>query len=320
MNMPKIFEQLGIKTEYGSVQSVDEMTVLPVLGDDLTKQIAAPEKLKFERTTSYGTMRWMNEDVDWPAVVPANAMVLTKQAAQDHAMASAGLVESGKSRDYENAMCVQETQVGYIKGAEDCDVLPLSLRMATLDVNFRASQDYDKLWPSIRDWLKGVPNVESGSAHIENFFRPYEASLNEFVAEFEPVNDQVGAFVFFLNTLVGFELMPTKAHWNKYWKWLVRGCYGAELLRLKLLGAIKKNRIDVPEGCRTLDDFRELSDGVQSNFMTIAGDLMITGRTRFYEIGDHRLDFAIANKPGGGDVVVDRNTGDTLYASLVIGN
>jgi len=318
--MPKIFEQLGIKTEYGSVQSVDEMTVLPVLGDDLTKQIAAPEKLKFERTTSYGTMRWMNEDVDWPAVVPANAMVLTKQAAQDHAMASAGLVESGKSRDYENAMCVQETQVGYIKGAEDCDVLPLSLRIKTLDVDFRRSEDYDKLWPSIRDWLKGVPDVNDRNAHLENFFNPYEDALNEFVAEFEPVNDQIGAFVFFLNKLVGFELMPTKAHWSKYWKWLIRGCYGAELLRLKLLGAIKNNKIEVPGGCKTLDNFRELYDGVQNNFMTITEDLTITGRTVFSGIGDHRLDFAVVNKSGGGDVVVDRNTGDTLYASLVIGN
>ena len=47
------------KLELGDVQSVDEMTVVPLIGE-LRQNVAPPESLQFTRTTTYGSMEFKN--------------------------------------------------------------------------------------------------------------------------------------------------------------------------------------------------------------------------------------------------------------------
>jgi len=71
--------------------------------------------------------------------------------------------------------------------------------------------------------------------------------LEEFAAEFEPVEGQIGAIIMFSGVPVGIEIMPSEGHWETYWKHLIRGCYGAEMLRLKMIGKLKPSALILPE-------------------------------------------------------------------------
>ena len=93
-----LFEKLGFENlEVGKIQSVDEMTVIPIIGKDRTDKIGDPEKIKFRRTTGYGSMQFDNEDYR-PNIVPSNFQVLSEESAQDHAMSSAGLLEASTAK------------------------------------------------------------------------------------------------------------------------------------------------------------------------------------------------------------------------------
>ena len=57
-----IFDTLKFDNiEIGDLQSVDEMTIVPILGGD-RGDVAKPESLSFRSTTSYGTMVFENNE------------------------------------------------------------------------------------------------------------------------------------------------------------------------------------------------------------------------------------------------------------------
>jgi len=244
-----IFEKLGfLKLHFGTIQSVDEMTVVPILGDDLTKNTSKPENIKFKKTSSYGTMIFENEDDSGFGIVPSNVMVISEKAAQDHAMSEVGVIGWHQSKTWSNACCVQQTQGGYLTDQNnEYNVLPLQLRKALLDPTKRADKDYDKLWGDITDFLADVPGINSGQGHLEYFFKPFRKELEDFAAEFEPVENQIGAVVLFNGHIVGLEIMPTVLYWSTLWKWLIRGCYGAQLLKLKKAGQLKGSMLTLPK-------------------------------------------------------------------------
>lgn len=243
-----IFKKLGfLKFDFGTIQSVDEMTVVPILGDDLTKNTSKPENVKFKKTSNYGTMIFENEDDSGFGIVPSNLMVISEKAAQDHAMSEVGVIGSQESKTWSNACCVQQTQGGYLTDQHnEYNVLPLQLRKALLDPSKRAERDYDKLWNDITDFLADVPGIDSGAGHLEYFFKPFRKELENFAAEFEPVENQIGAVVLFNGHIVGLEIMPTVLYWSTLWKWLIRGCYGAQMLKLKKAGKLQGSMLALP--------------------------------------------------------------------------
>ena len=105
--MTNIFDKLKFTgIEIGSVQSVDEMSVVPILGGD-RGNISDPEALSFVGTSEYGTMVFENEG-DNPAIVPTNMMARGPRA-QDHAMSSSGIVMKGRKSFY-SACCIEQTR------------------------------------------------------------------------------------------------------------------------------------------------------------------------------------------------------------------
>ena len=324
-----IFEKLGFTDiEFGNIQSVDEMTILPILGEKRTNNVAEPESLKFAGNSSYGQMRWSNSDPEREAIVPNNTIVISDKAAQDHGMSETGIIPANKTIEYNNACCVQSSQGGMLDKNDEknaFDILPLELRKYLIDPNIRFKHGYDKLWNSIERFLKDIPGVSGRGGHLEYFFRPFKKELDDFAAEFEPVENQLGAIIFFLNQPVGIEIMPSTNHWISHWQWLIRGCYGAQLLKMKKSGQFVNYKLDMPsiEGEITIDKLLTATNQFIINsklsFLAKINELANKEFTIVKGKDNKRLlqkEFIYTNTNSGGDIIKDGDK--SVYASLVI--
>lgn len=320
-----IFDKLKFTgIEIGNVQSVDEMTIVPILGDN-RGEIAGPEYLKFRTTSDYGTMVFDNENKGMPAIVPSNMMVRGK-AGQDHAMAGSGVVHANGSNSFDTACCIEQEQGGYLRtdGNEE-DILPIELRKALVNPSLRQANSYSKLWGSIKTWLTGLPlTVKRNSAHLRYFYDTPEIkdALEQFAAEFEPVEGQIGAIIMFSGIPVGIEIMPSSEHWEAYWKYLLRGCYGAEMLRLKMLGKLKESALilpEIPEGAsaevvkKTLEDFGQ---HLRQEILPVLESINITAQSTISRDGSLNTSLLQTSSGGGGDLIQQNNT--PVYLSLVL--
>lgn len=216
----------------GGVQSAGRMQVLPLLaGDAPTADFGDPSGLGIW-TESYGTLRFRNETAG-PVLVPSHLAVIVAQAAQDHAMPRAALVAAGGERSYGEAMCIQQTQGGLIRpGRHRLAVLPPSLREAASDLP--VEPEFNRLWPAVSRF-KDSAQVR-GSADLVQFLKLFATELDQFVAEFECVDDQIGAVVLMDNRVVGVERAPSHTYWQALWEPLIRFCYGAEAVRREAAG------------------------------------------------------------------------------------
>lgn len=218
----------------GRVQSVGRMQMLPLLaGDAPTADLGDPASLAIA-TGDYGTLRFRN-DGGGPALVPSHLAVMVSQAAQDHAMPRAALVKAGTELDYRSAMCIQQSQGGLIKsGAHRLAVLPPALREAASLLP--AKPGYERLWPAVSRFKDsaGVP----GSADLVRFMKHFATELDRFTAEFECVEDQIGAVVLMDGAVVGVERAPSHVYWRSMWEPLIRFCYGAEAVRRGVAGDV----------------------------------------------------------------------------------
>ncbi|MEU8134433.1 ARPP-1 family domain-containing protein [Streptodolium elevatio] len=218
----------------GRVQSVGRMQVLPLLaGDAPTADLGDPASLDIS-TGDYGTLCFGNSG-SGTALVPSHLAVMVSQAAQDHAMPRAALVRAGTKRDYRNAMCIQQSQGGLItSGSHRLAVLPPALREAASLLPEKPG--YDRLWPAVSRFKAsaGVP----GSADLVRFMKHFATELDCFTAEFECVEDQIGAVVLMDGAVVGVERAPSHVYWRSMWEPLIRFCYGAEAVRRGVAGDV----------------------------------------------------------------------------------
>jgi hypothetical protein len=220
----------------GPAQAVAEMAVVPLLREKpLTEALAAPQEVAFKQTRGYGTMAFYNAG-DKPGLVPNHLAVLTKRAAQDHAMMSAGLVAPKQEAAFDNAACVESSQPGMLTGQDnEYTFLPLSVRsQMSRSRAGRYDRNYGKAWATITGY-NTRSGIGGGRAHISDFYRDPKvaAELDAFTAHFEPVEHQLGAVVFFYGIPAGIEVMPSADYWRHYWPMLIRGCYAAELVSLR---------------------------------------------------------------------------------------
>jgi hypothetical protein len=310
------------KIDAGPVQVVDEMTVVPLIGEN-RGDIAEPLSLKFSRTTHYGSMVYSNTDEEKAAIVPSNFMV-RGPGAQDHAMAGSGIVLAKKTVTFGNACCIESSQGGYLSDKNnEYDILPIELRKKLLPLDMRNVHDYRKLWNHITGWLRGV-GVGS-AAHLRFFYDnpQIRQSLEEFSAEFEPVMGQVGAIVLFQERVVGIEIMPSVEHWAAYWKLLIRGCYGAELIRLKKLKKIQPATLQMPPFPKTVPDPNQLTtivegftDGIRQDVIRKLDTIHLNKATKLDKSADLQTVLLETTTGGGGDLITQKD--EPVYLSLVV--
>jgi len=323
--MANIFEKLNFtNVGVGAVQAVDEMIVIPIIGPD-RGNLADPQHLKFERTAGYGNMIFKNDDEEKPAIVPTNMMVRGKYAAQDHAMSEAGIVGRRETVTFDTACCIEQTQGGYLHDRDnEQDILPITLRKALLTKEKRKERSFQKLWNDISNWLKGLSlTAGSGRAHLAFFYNSKEIadSLEQFASEFEPVEGQIGAIILFNGMPVGIEIMPSNAHWQAYWKYLIRGCYGAELLRLKMLNKIPNSTLVLPEIPKESDPEKvkeilsDFCDHVQKDVLPLLENIEVVSQTAMTNKSGLTCRL-VKTKGGGGDLISEGNT--PVYLSIVV--
>lgn len=309
--------------EIGKVQSVDEMTLVPILGAD-RGDVAKPSSLNFKRTTSYGTMVFENSDPNKDAIVISNIMV-RGSGAQDHAMSSAGIVVKNKTQSFNDACCIEERQGGYLgSGNNEEDVLPIALRKALLNPSIRTRESYSKLWGNIKTWLHGIQTDGGSTAHLRYFYDTpnIKKALEDFAAEFEPVENQIGAIIMFSGIPVGIEIMPSSNHWESYWKLLIRGCYGAEMLRLKMLGKLEASTLVLPEIPQdaSADQVKEILEGfsqhLREEVLPLLEAIEIKTQTAMSHEGTLTKSTLTTSSGGGGDIIQQANA--PIYLSLVL--
>jgi len=307
--------------EIGNVQSVDEMTLVPILGDE-RGEVAKPSSLSFKQTTSYGTMVFENNDTK-EAIIPSNMMVRGR-GAQDHAMAGSGVVLQKQSRSFDNACCIEESQGGFLSGAEETDVLPITLRKALLNQSIRSRNSYQKLWGKIRGWLEGLNLRSRHGGHLRYFYDEPDVkkALEDFAAEFEPVDNQIGAIIMFSGVPVGIEIMPSNEHWEEYWKLLVRGCYGAEMIRLKMLGKLKPSTLIMPEIPKDADPsqvkqiLESFTQHLRDDVLPLMENIEVKSQDVVGRDGSLQTNMLQTTSGGGGDLILQGN--QPVYLSLVL--
>ncbi len=325
--MASLLERLNFVKDLGvgEVQSDEEMTVVPLVGDSLG-DVASPESLRFRRTTSYGSMQYDNQDRDRPAIVPANVMVRGKSA-QDHAMSGSGVVLAASEKLFTNACCIESSQGGYLREGQTVeeDILPAGLRKALLDPSIRSQNQYDKLWGRIRTWLSGLRRVRSSDrAHLRDFFdQPnYKEALEDFAAAFEPVEGQIGALILFNGIPVGLEIMPSAEHWSAYWKWLIRGCYGSQLIKLKESDELPSSTMVLPEipaeadGEQVKEIMTQFIDNIKMSIAPMLESIKVASQDEIDSSGNMITELIRTEGGGGGDVITQDSK--PVYLSLVL--
>ncbi len=246
----------GLKT--GDAQTVGNMTVIPLISDIVDDTIASPMVLEME-TRGYGSVVLHNittGDEKGITISPLGNMIITKQAAQNHALPNMKVIKKGSKVKIDNAACVQERQAGYIKRDKyRIMLLPLAIREDAL--NSRKEHNYGKLWDSIRRFNQSLELQNTG--HLEYFIEKYRKEMDEFVAQFEVVPGQVGAIVLIDGDVVGIERCPNCRFFKTMWEPLIRECYGSMSIRIAKAGGLRvpKNRVPLShKDVRTLSDIR----------------------------------------------------------------
>jgi hypothetical protein len=209
----------------GRLQSVGNMQVIPLQSEFQDERFVAPDAALVS-TAGYGNLV-LNNPEPRPMLVPVGVTYIVEQAAQNHALPHAGFVKAQEVKRYQTAMCVQQTQGGYIReGRHTMMLLPFPLREPAHRV--RRDTSFGRLWPAIAAFNARAGLDEHGrSGHLEYFFQHYRDQLDTFVAQFEPVPGQVGCVVLIGGKFAGLERTPSAAYFASVWRPLIRECYGA---------------------------------------------------------------------------------------------
>ena len=219
----------------GTAQTSGPMTVIPLLGEDATNELASFDDITFQRVRTYGSMLFENSS-DKPFILPAGYAIMTKQLAQDHGSVYATLLLPELISDVNISCCIQQTQCGYIdgKGINHFNFLPVEIRKNSVLSHTEeiTSVSFSRLWPIISEFQKKL--IKSTEGNLILFFNKYMDKLLTFNAEFECVDQQRGAIIMVDNEIAGIEIAPTQDYWKHIWNPLIRDAYGSTLLKKAL--------------------------------------------------------------------------------------
>jgi hypothetical protein len=222
----------GYTVDRKNIQSVANMTVIPIISETEFTNVADVNEVTLKQDVAYNSMEFQNSSGHIGIVLQGWTMIEPNQKAQDRTIPFGKLLNSKTSKAVP-ANCVQSRQCGTF----DCTkldqssfkILPPSLRGIALKKNTDRSADTGTLWESLSKWSNKIDCKNDG---LFMFYSKFEDKLSQFVAQFEPVEKQVGAIVFINNELIAIDIMPKYDSWKKLWRALIRDSYGAEAIRL----------------------------------------------------------------------------------------
>ena len=237
-------------TVAGDMQTVGVMQVIPLLGRVTNNEVALVSNVRVTNTT-YGHMRF-NNLADSPAIVPQHAGYLTDYKAQDHATPIAVIVSD--VAELNTAMCIESSRGGVLRGdgSEELIIMPFQLRETAFAK--RNISEYAKLWRAIGSFAERLGTSVGG--HINRFLDAFRDQVEHFVAEFELLDNQVGAIIVINGHVVGVERYASAGHFAEVWETIIRDCYGTlaqEVVEVENIRAVD-TRVELGNGYGSLDD------------------------------------------------------------------
>lgn len=302
----------------GRVQTVGYMSIVPLLSDIQDERFAAPTGARVS-TEGYGKLVVKNPE-DVVMILPSGATYIVSQAAQNHAIAHAGVIKAKAVQQFHTAMCVQQTQGGYIaEGQHELSLLPVALREKAH--KGRRDNQFNRLWPEIAKFNAGAGLAGAGG-HLEKFFEKFTAELDQFVAEFEPLPKQVGAIVLINGKVVGVERCPSEKYFRAVWRPLIRECYGSMALleAKKGAAAVPKTRVAVRAATDLADLEAALAEAELAERQKVAGLVNSIAELRLARTVDESKEFLVEGLGGERESFVGQSIRDgsqVVYASLV---
>lgn len=257
----------GYRVETDHIQSAGNMTVIPILGDTEFTNVADANEVTFTKDRNYNQLEFQNSSGHVGIAIQGWTLIDNQQRAQDRTLPYAHLVKAANSKILP-ANCIQHTQGGHFDESRvDQDsfmVLPPSLRGIALKNSRYDSADVGALWDPLRRWVKGVDCDMNG---LTAFFTKFENRLDQFVAQFEPVDKQLGAIVLINGQVVSIDIMPKYETWNQVWRALIRDSYGAEAIRIfENVGAVNTHPVMDLEEIDSLDDLTSAYEKTKTDF------------------------------------------------------
>lgn len=309
-------EQILNGCTVGRLQSVGQMAVIPILdGGEAQDDTYAPPNFE-AGTRGYGTVSARNTS-DRPTIMPTGAAFLTPEAAQDHAVPGASLFKGKEGKEITNSYCVQQTQGGLIPQKErDFAILPAALRVHAL--SHRKEGRYDAMWEHIRSFRAAYG--DSGAGNLVEFVKRFEKELDQFVAEFELVEKQVGALVLVAGKVVGIERAPNVDFWRKVWNPLIRVCYGSLALKVgRENRALPETRLPLTKKATSIDNLRDVLKAAQKASTKFTTKLVETLSSK--ELGTSAEPrepkiLTVASQEYAGQVVSNKDR--LVYASICV--
>jgi hypothetical protein len=298
----------------GRLQSVGAMQVVP-LCSQLEDERFVPPTEALVSTAGYGNLVVRNP-LSGPLLVPTGATYIVSQAAQNHALPHAGFVAAAATKQYSTAACVQQSQGGYIsEGRHELMLLPFPLREAAHRV--RRETAFNRLWGAIADFNResGLP-AGNHQGHLEYFFNHYKAELDTFVAQFEPVPQEVGAIVLIDGRVVGVERTPSSAYFLGVWKALIRECYGSLAL---LEAGPPATRVPLRQSSSPADLLLALEEAEAQEralVVSLVNSILDVELTRQVDEEGELVVEALGEQPFVGQMIRDGEK--IVYASLVV--
>ena len=270
---------IGYKPDVRQIQQVGNMIVLPILSEqEFTQNFEDVDAVQLKHDHDYGRMEFCNSGSKI-GILMQGATILTRQRAQDRTVPRTKIF-AGKAAKEVDVYCVQPNQSGHINLAQLAEeygnevsykILAPGLRSAALEMSSRHDHSFSQLWQSIERYSQGFGGIRR---NLISLYDENTEKLNQFVAQFEPVHNQVGAVVFINNNLVAVDFFPTYRSWSIMWRTLLRDSYGMEALRLIALeGSQMLNYKINLDDIATLDDLETAMNDAETAFIEAVRNL-----------------------------------------------
>lgn len=257
----------GYTVDRSNIQNVGNMTVIPIISDTEFTNVANVNEVTFKEDVDYNRLKFANSSGDIGITLQGWSIIESKQHAQDRTLPYAHLVKAGSSKLIP-ANCIQHTQAGHFDpkrwDQDDFMILPPSLRATALAKSSHRDSEVGALWNSLRSWVRGVDCNSNG---LKSFYSKFEDRLEQFVAQFEPVEKQLGSVVLINNEIVAIDIVPKYDTWKRMWRTIIRDSYGGEAVRVAENEGAKVNNpvMDLNE-INTIDDLDNCYEQMKNTF------------------------------------------------------
>lgn len=278
----------GYQVDADNIQVVGNMTVVPLVSpQEFSSRVGEVDEVHVSKDPDYGILEFQNQSGK-VGIVMQGACIISKQPAQDRTVPRANILGGGE-KGMLGVFCVQSDQGGHFntdglvqERSEDeppFRILPPTLRTVAVlrSKGQHNHQSYAGMWDDIRAYSK-FAGVGNRRAHLHDLYDKLAKDLQEFVAQFEPVPNQLGAIVMINQEVVAVDIMPTYRSWSIMWKTLIRDSYGLEAMRAASRGhSLTWGQVMNPNRVDSLDSLEEelnlmissLTDAVRASWAQV---------------------------------------------------